>query len=67
MNGWDTIKEVRAELSEASGLAKTGMKSTAAAAMGQARRLLEEYCEEERGPDHGFKNKETKCHAHQKH
>ena len=60
MDGWNTIKKVRVELSEASKLAKTGNKSTAAACMGHARRLLEKYCKEERGPEHGFEGCGTK-------
>ncbi|MBA7494525.1 hypothetical protein ES702_05101 [subsurface metagenome] len=54
MNGWDAIKWVRVELSEATSQAKSGSKTTAAACLGHARRLLEKYCKEERGPDHGF-------------
>lgn len=55
MDGWQTIKEVRNELAEAVRLANSGSKVTAAACLGHARRLLEKYCKEERGPDHGFK------------
>ena len=54
MDGWKTIKEVRVELSEASKLAKDGHKTVACACLGHARRILEKYCNEARGPDHGF-------------
>lgn len=54
MNGWDTIKEVRLEMSEASGLAKTGQKSTAYACLLHAKSLLERYCKKAKGPNYGF-------------
>lgn len=60
MNGFDTIKQVRVELCEATILANTGQKATAAAAMGAARRLLETYCKTERGPEHGFEKRGSK-------
>ena len=54
MDGWNTIKNVRVEMSEALALAKDGNKSTACAAMCHAKNILVDYCETERGPDHGF-------------
>ena len=54
VGGWQTIKEVRAELSEAKSLAEQGSKSTAYACMLYAKSLLERYCRAERGPDYGF-------------
>lgn len=60
MDGWKTVKEVRVELCEAVTLAKGGNKSTAAACMGHARRLLEKYCKSERGPEHGFEGRGSK-------
>ncbi len=62
MDGWKTIREIRVEMSEASKLAKDGHKTTAAACMGHARRLLEKYCKDERGPEHGFEgsNRQSK-------
>ena len=54
MDGWKIIKEVRVELSEAVKRAKDGNKTTAACCMSHACRLLEKYCKEERGKDHGF-------------
>lgn len=64
MDGWDTIKEVRLEMSEASGLAKTGQKATAYACMLYAKSLLERYCAKEKGPNYGF---ERDCRKKQKH
>lgn len=61
MDGWKTIKEVREDLCEATALAKDGAKTTAAACMSHARRLLETYCKEERGPDHGFEGSNSRC------
>ena len=61
MDGWKTIKDVRQELREATKLAKTGSKTTAACCMGHARRLLEKYCKEERGPEHGFEERGSNC------
>ncbi|MBA7522333.1 hypothetical protein ES705_14451 [subsurface metagenome] len=60
MDGWQTIKEVRTDLSEASRLAKEGAHTTAAACMGHAQRLLESYCNSERGPKHGFEGRDPK-------
>lgn len=60
MDGWKTIKDVRLELSEASKLAKSGSKSTAACCMTHAKNLLAKYCKEERGPDHGFEGSNRK-------
>ena len=60
MDGWETIKKVRVELSEASKLAKTGSKSTAAACMSHAFKLLGMYVANERGPEHGFKGRGRK-------
>lgn len=54
MNGWNTIKEVRTELSEALKLAKAGNKSTAAACMKHAKHLLTQYCKDKIAPGHGF-------------
>jgi len=61
MNGWETIKEVRLELSEARGQACDGHKSTASACMKHATSLLLKYCTDERGPDHGFEGRNSKC------
>lgn len=60
MDGWETIKKVRIEMSEAAKLAKDGNKSTAAACMGHARKLLEWYCKHERGPEYGFEGSSGK-------
>lgn len=60
MNGWDTIKEVRLELSEASKLAKTGSKSTASACMAHAFKIIGMYVATERGPEHGFEGSNRK-------
>jgi len=54
MDGWQAIKEVRAELCEATSLAKEGQKSIAKHCLRHARLILEKYLNEERGPDHGF-------------
>jgi len=55
MDGWQTIKEVRVELSEAKGLACDGHYKTAYACMSHAKNLLLKYCKTKKGPDHGFK------------
>ncbi len=59
MDGWQTIKEIRVEMNEASGLAKTGQKSTAYACMLHAKSLLEKYCKKERGPEYGFEKRNS--------
>ena len=60
MDGWKTIEAIRTELSEASKLAKTGNKSTAAACMSHAFKLMGMYVTNERGPEHGFKGRGTR-------
>lgn len=55
MDGWQAIKEVRLELSEANKLAKDGQKSIAKHCMRHAHVILVKYLEQERGPEHGFK------------
>jgi len=60
MDGWKTIKGVRTEMSEATKLAKTGSKSTAAACMAHAFKLLGMYVTNERGPEHGFEGRGKK-------
>ncbi len=60
MNGWDTIKEVRRELSEAKGLACDGHFKTAYACMSHAKNLLVKYCETAKGPDYGFEGDVSK-------
>ena len=57
MDGWDTIKEVRGELRDATELAKKGNKTTAACVMNRAKDLLIKYCKSERGPGHGFEER----------
>lgn len=54
MNGWDTIKVVREELSEASSQAKKGNKSTAKVCLIHAMTMLGTYSEQAKGPDYGF-------------
>lgn len=54
MNGWHTIKQVRAELTQALALAKHGHTSTAAVCMERAKDLLEKYCKENFTPKRGF-------------
>ncbi|MBA7648716.1 hypothetical protein ES703_56504 [subsurface metagenome] len=60
MDGWNTIKEVRVELSEATMLAKTGRQCTAYACMAHARDLLVTYCNKEKGGKHGFEGRGPK-------
>lgn len=60
MDGWDTIKNVRLELSEATRLAKDKEYSTAFACMQHAITLLMNYCNKERGPEHGFEGRNRK-------
>jgi len=62
MNGWDTIKQVRDDMREATALAKDGATTTACACMGHARRTLETYCNEAKGPKHGFERCNNKRH-----
>lgn len=64
MDGWKTIKEVRLELREATALAKAGNKSTAFAYMKHATTLMMQYCNRERGPDHGFERGSGKSKKH---
>lgn len=54
MNGWNTIKQVRLEMTEARALAKQGDKKLARNCMKHARNLLMNYCKVERHPEHGF-------------
>ncbi len=54
MDGWDTIKGVRVELSEAAKLADDGHKTAAYACMLHVKSLIEKYCKEAKGPDYGF-------------
>jgi len=56
MNGWQTIKKVREELSEAKRLAESGDKSTANSCMNRCRLLLQKYSDDVKGIDYGFPN-----------
>lgn len=62
MDGWQTIKEVRVELSEAKGLACEGHYKTAYACMNHAKNLLDQYCKSEKGRKHGFEGRIIKRH-----
>jgi len=62
MNGWETIKQVRVELSEAKGQACDGHFKTAYACMSHAKNLLDKYCKSEKGRNHGFKRSIIKRH-----
>jgi len=62
MNGWETIKQVRVELSEAKGLACDGTFCTAYACMSHAKNLLDKYCKSQKGKKHGFERCDIKRH-----
>ncbi len=54
MNGWNTIKKVRTELSEAMYYAKHGNKTLANLCLTHAELLLKEYCAKAQNPEYGF-------------
>lgn len=58
MNGWHTIKEVRKNITEAAYWARRNKKTYAREYMKRARRLLVQYCKDERYPEHGFETEE---------
>lgn len=60
MDGMDTVKLVRANMSEATVLAKNGAKSTAYACMENAYKTLENYLNQAKGPDYGFEGNAKK-------
>lgn len=54
MNGWETIKAVRVELSEATFVAKKGKKLLSRECMKHAMLLLAKYLDKAKSPKYGF-------------